>query len=42
MIFDPRTPSFLFSRIRDHVPVGQADVNNSLPRDRHLFIVLHK
>jgi hypothetical protein len=31
--------SFLFSRIRDHMAVGQADVNYSLPRASHLFII---
>jgi hypothetical protein len=34
--------SFLFSRIRDHAAVGQTDVNYSLSRTPHLFIVLHK
>jgi hypothetical protein len=41
-IFVSHILSSLFSGVLDHMAVGQADVNYSLPKGRHLFIVLHK
>ena len=42
IIFGTNILSFLFSRMLDHMAVGQVQVNYSLPTVRHLFIVLHK